>query len=141
MHLVHPAFVHFAVAFLVAGGLLEAWGILARRAGAERFGAAILVAGVIALVPTVGSGIVALNSVDLPPAARETASDHESAGFLILGAFLSLMLWKGWHRGRLPDGHRRPYALALIASVALAVYGAFLGGRLVYGFGVGTIPG
>jgi len=139
VHLVHPALVHFAVAFLVAGGLLEAWGILARRAEAERLGAAIVVAGVIVLVPTVASGIVALNSVDLPPAARAMASDHECAAWLILGTFLALMLWKGWNRGRLPEGQRKPFALALIAAVALVVYGALLGGRLVYGYGVGTV--
>lgn len=141
MHLVHPALVHFAIAFLVAGGLLEAWAIFARRAGAERSGGALVVAGVLALGPTVASGFLALNAVTLPPAAAATAAWHERAGIVILAAFLGLMLWKGWHRGKIPDGARSVYALALLAAVALVVYGAFLGGRLVYGFGVGTLSG
>lgn len=138
MHLVHPALVHFAIAFLVTGGLLEAWGILGRRAGAERHGGALLVAGVLVLLPTVASGFLAVNTVTLPPAAERTALWHERAGIVILAVFMGLMLWKGWNRGRIPEGWRRAYAFTLLAAVALVVYGAFLGGRLVYGFGVGT---
>jgi uncharacterized membrane protein len=139
VHLLHPALVHFAIAFLVAGGGLEAWGILARRRGAERFGGALLVAGVLALLPTAASGFLALNVVTLPPAAATTASRHEKAGILILAVFLALMLWKGWYRGTIPPGGRAVYAAVLLAAAALVLYASFLGGTLVYGFGVGTL--
>jgi uncharacterized membrane protein len=135
VHLLHPALVHFAVAFLVTGGLLEALGILARRDATERFGGSLLILGVLALLPTVATGFLAVNTAILPPGAAATAADHERAGLLILAVFMLLMLWKGWHRGALPAAHRRSYAAALLAAVALVVYGAFLGGRIVYGFG------
>lgn len=139
MHLIHPALVHFAIAFLVAGGLLEAYGILGRRPGAERFGGALVVAGAISLVPTVATGFLAMNTVDLGPATEAAASLHERVGILVLGAFGGLMLWKGWNRGTIPEAQRAAYAVALLAAVSLVAYGAFLGGRLVYAFGVGAI--
>ena len=141
MHLIHPALVHFAVAFLVAGCLLEAWGLIARRDAQARFGGALVIAGTIVLLPTVASGYLAVNSVTLSPLAEAAAGDHERAGIIIILVFFALLLWKGWYRGSIPVELRRVYAAALIAALALVIYGAFLGGRLVYGFGVGTSAG
>ena len=61
LHLFHPALVHFSVAFLIAGGVLEAWGILTRRAGPEKFGAVLVLAGTVSLLPTVVAGTLAAN--------------------------------------------------------------------------------
>jgi len=58
---------------------------------------------------------------------------------LLLAVCFGLLLWKAWHRGSIPPQSRRIYAAALVTAAALVVYGAFLGGRLVYGFGVGTL--
>lgn len=137
-HLVHPALVHFAVAFIVAGGLLEAGGLLARHAGATRFGGRLVVAGAIVLVPTIVSGYVAANTVDFTPAALRVLDDHERNGVILILACLGLLFWKGWLRGEVSGRARLPYVVALLATVGLAVWSALLGGRLVYGHGVGV---
>lgn len=138
MHLVHPALVHFTVAFLVVGGLVEAVAILAARERAERFGSTLVVLGTFALVATVASGFLALNVVNLPPGAEDAAGAHERMGIVLLGTFLALALWKGWHRGRLPQPHRPLYAIALLGGVAMVVTSAWLGGVMVYAHGVGV---
>ena len=55
LHLVHPVLVHFTIAFLVVGGLVETYGIAVARERPERFGGALTVLGTIALVPTMGA--------------------------------------------------------------------------------------
>ena len=137
-HLFHPAIVHFAVAFLVTGGLVEAWGLLADRERAARFGAVLVIAGTISLVPTVASGYLASSVLDAPAEAEALLEWHERTGLALIGVFLVLQVWKGWNQGRIPEGQRKLYALALLLAVALAVYGAVLGGELVYVHGVGV---
>jgi len=138
MHLIHPALVHFGVAFVAAGALLEGYGLVAESEPARRFGAPLWGFGTVWIVALIASGYVAANTVEMPAAARETLTDHERQGWILLGVLVLLQFWKGWHRGRLPRGQRPWFAIALFVAVALLFYGALLGGRLVYGFGVGV---
>ena len=137
LHLIHPALVHFAVAFVAAGALLEAYGLL-RGEDTQRFGSSLLGIGTIALVPVIASGYLAANSIELPQGAAAALADHERQGWILLAVLVLLQFWKAWYRGRLPEAHRKPYALALLIAAALLFYGAFLGGKLVYGLGVGV---
>lgn len=137
-HLFHPALVHFAVAFLVGGGLCEAWGLLARRPGLERFGGTLVLIGAASLVPVLFSGYLAANSVDLTPRAAAVLDVHEAVAWLIAAAFVAALFWKGWCRGEIPARQRRLYALLLLLAVLLTAYGALLGGEMVYLHGVGV---
>ena len=56
LHLVHPALVHFSVAFLVFGAIAEAGGLLARREALARWGGQLVLVGCVSLVPTIVSG-------------------------------------------------------------------------------------
>jgi len=138
LHLFHPVLVHFGVAFVATGALLESYGLFVDRESARRFGASLWGVGTILLVAVIASGYIAANTTLLPAAARETLADHERQGWILLAALVLLQFWKGWHRGRLPRAQRPWYALILCLAVALLVYSALLGGRLVYGFGVGV---
>ncbi len=138
LQLVHAALVHVPVAFLVVGGSIEALALLGRRARAARFGGGLVLVGAIALVPTIAAGFLAENIVRLSPEAHATLEAHERNGWLVLAAFAGLVIWKAWNRGEVPERVRIPYALALFAGVSLVVWGAVLGGELVYGYGVGV---
>ena len=140
LHLVHPALVHLAIAFLVVGGIAEATGLLARREGWERFGSRLTLLGTASLVLTIASGFVAEFALDVPPAASTLLARHENVGLMLLAVFLGLLVVRAWGRGSVPDGVRVPYAVALLVGVALVVLTAYVGGTMVYGFGVGTAP-
>lgn len=137
LHLIHPALVHFGVAFVATGALAEAYAAVAGNEAARRFGSPLLGAGTLALIPTVASGYLAANTIELPAGAAATLADHERNGWVLLAGLVLMQFWKAWHGGRLPAVQRRFYALALVALVAWLAYSAFLGGRLVYTFGVG----
>ena len=138
LHLFHPALVHFAVAFLVAGGLIEALALLGARHDAARFGGWLVVLGTVALVPVIASGYVASNTTELSAGARPILSDHERNGWILLAVFVAAQLWKGWNGGEVPASHRLYYAALLLGGVLLTAFNAYLGGRLVYGEGVGV---
>jgi uncharacterized membrane protein len=138
LHLVHPVLVHFTIAFLVVGGLVEAYGIAAARERPERFGGALTLLGTIALVPTIVAGFLAENSLPLNGAAASTVDDHERLGLIVLGIFAPLLVVKAWGRGRPPERWRGLYAAGLIAGVAAAGATAYVGGLMVYRLGVGV---
>lgn len=141
LHLVHPVLVHFTVAFLVTGGVCEVFGIFRGNERVERFGGALVVLGAIALVPTVASGFLAQNTITPPAGSVPTLELHERFAIIALGVFLVAMLWKGWDRGRVRESNRPMYAVLLAVAVAVLVFVAYLGGRLVYEFGVGVGAG
>lgn len=138
LHLIHPALVHFTVAFLVAGGVVEAFGIARRREAAERFGMVLVLAGTASLIPTLIAGFLAENSLTLGEAGAAAVDQHERYGIMVLGVFLPLLLVRAWGRGRVPEGLRGLYAAGLVLGVALTAAVAFMGGRMVYELGVGV---
>jgi uncharacterized membrane protein len=138
LHLIHPALVHVTVAFLILGGLVEAYGIGRRRETAERFGGTLVVLGTVSLVPTIIAGFLAENTLTLAAAAADAVDDHERFGLLAFGVFVPLLLMKAWGRGRPPLRHRGLYAAGLVVGVVLVATAAYLGGIMVYALGVGV---
>ena len=138
LHLFHPVFVHATVAFLIFGGLVEAFGIGRHREGAERFGGLLVVLGTTSLVPSIVAGFLAENSLTLTPAGAEAVADHERLGLIVFGVFVPLLLMKAWGRGRPPQGFRGVYAAGLLVGVAVTVAAAYHGGFMVYELGVGV---
>jgi len=139
LHLIHPALVHFSVALLIVGGLLESWGLLRVDDAAARGGGRLVVAGTLFLFPTIVTGYIAANTVDFTDPALVVLDAHERNGVILLMLFCGLLFWKGWLRGR-PAGRQRViYAVALLVGVALTIYSALLGGELVYVHGTGVI--
>jgi uncharacterized membrane protein len=139
LHFIHPALVHFSVTFVVAGGGCEAIGLLFHRKSLTRWGSSLLLVGLASLVPTIASGILAANTLVLPAGTEELLAAHERNGWFLLGMLLASQFWKAWCGGKVAPPLDRLYALLLIATVALAIYGAWLGGRMVYGHGIGVL--
>ena len=138
LHLFHPALVHVTIAFLGVGGVVEAIGILRRRERAEKAGTLMTLIGTASLLPTVIAGFLAENTIDVAASASPWLDRHERFGILLLGACLAILVTRAWGRGRIPAELRTLYAIGLLLAVALMIATAFLGGMLVYSYGVGT---
>ena len=138
LYLIHPPLVHFTIAFLVVGGLCESFGILRGRERPERFGALLVLIGTVFLIPTVASGLLAENTVSLRAGVPDDLELHERVGFAVLAVFVLGAFAKAWVRGNLTGRARTAYMVLLLIGVALVVFGAYLGGHLVYSHGVGV---
>jgi len=139
IHLIHPAFVHFSIAFLVFGALSEAVGILGRRERIARFGNTLVLLGTATLPLALITGYMAANSLERQPVeAAALLWRHERNGWLVLGLFFGSQFWKAWNRGRLPGAQRYLYCVLVLGAAAFIVYSGYLGAEMVYGHGIGV---
>ncbi len=141
LHLIHPALVHFAVAFLIAGAVCECWGLAARRESVVEWGSRVLLFGLGSSLLAVVSGYLAANTAEFPMSAQDLLVAHERTGLVLLAAVLISQFWKAWTGGKIQGGGRWFYMFLLLLVVALTIYSALLGGRMVYGHGVGVVAG
>jgi len=132
-HPLHPAIVHFPVACWSLAVAADATGLWFGET-AWRWSAGLLGVGCAMALPAMLAGLMELRRVPEGVAMRD-AYAHMSAMLLAFVLFAARLLLRLEHSRPLP-----PDALALLldaaGTVALLV-GGWLGGRLVYGHGVG----
>ncbi len=131
----HPALVHFPIAILpltvaadVAGRItgdrrlswLGRWGMLASAASA-------LVAGL--------AGLIAQEEVNVAGASMDTLITHRNLNLAVVALTSTLAA-----RRIRPDRPGVRYFVAAAAGVGLLLYSGYLGGKVVYEYGVGVGP-
>ncbi len=131
----HPAVVHFPIALLVASVVLDAVGVVFRRAGLTQAGFALLVAG------GIGAALAALSGPeeDVKDAAtRVILTRHElTAAATITLALVLIGVRIGNMNGLRGSGAYGYLALGVLVIVALTATGYF-GGQMTYEHGVGV---
>ncbi|MCY4410030.1 MAG: DUF2231 domain-containing protein [Caldilineaceae bacterium] len=153
--LVHAALVHFPIALLICGslailGTLHRW----PRVELGIIGWGLLLPGWLALLAAIVSGIVAQGA--LPPEApyRPLLNWHTGSGLALAVLYGDLIYrgWLHWRRSKRGEGEgwfseadliteRGPkwrLTVQLLLGIGLVVFSGWLGGQLVYEFGVGV---
>lgn len=137
-HPLHPALVHFPVALwtLAAGAELGGW--LFGQTLWWQFSFICQALGLIGGLLAIGTGLLDYGTIPHRHPAREIAIGHMMLMCLSWLLFLlSLAL-----RGLPPDQAPPPWATAAAgAGFAAMAFGGWLGGRLVYHYGVGVSSG
>jgi uncharacterized membrane protein len=131
-HPLHPALAHFPVAFWIGASVSDL--IALGRGGAFwwTLSYTAVAAGVLAAALALVAGLLELALRKLPSEAIRWLVVHAS---LMSCALVCFMLSLGW-RTTIPPSHA---AVAVsFVGCALILVGAFCGGTLVYGFGVGV---
>jgi len=133
--LLHPAMVHFPIAFLLLGLAVFAVAIARDSAMLDRGASVLLVLGAVAAWAAVGLGGLAERTAPHLPAAWETVETHRGLGYRTAIAFTVLALVRiAVLRRRL----RLAQLVLWIVAAALLVATAYQGGELVYHFGMGV---
>jgi uncharacterized membrane protein len=154
----HVVLIHYPLGLIVVGTLIELFSFLGwRRSGFRTAGRWMLLIGILALTPTLFSGLYALADVNrtsttpddatwadirqqspIQGEAWDFATKHawsNAIGSVVL--LVTLVLWMGSS-----DDWRRKlhliWLLLLIGGLGTLVYGAFFGGEMIYRHGVGV---
>jgi uncharacterized membrane protein len=135
----HPYFVHFPIALLAMGVLWDILGVILHKDSLRNAGWWAQLFGVLAILAAVTTGLFAEGTVPHGEASHSIMETHKVLELTAAGIFLVLLIWRFMLRMSLPS---RTIPLVLYlglagAAVAVMLYGAHLGGRMVYEFGVG----
>ena len=137
----HPLIVHFPLALTVTA---TAAFVAARMLSTSRSAAGLslvgtwnLFAGAVGAVFALGSGLVALIGQPLSPAAHAAVASHAKWAMLSVFALLALAVWRGAGTAFDASPSKRFLTVLLLATGALVVTG-YLGGEIVYRYGVGV---
>jgi uncharacterized membrane protein len=119
--------------------LWDLLGILLKKESLKNAGWWAQVFGVIAIIITASTGLIAANTVAHSEAAHEIMETHETIGLIVGGVFILLLIWRSFLKTSLPSKkvYQTIYLTIGILAVVTMLYGAHLGGKLVYEFGVG----
>lgn len=140
----HPIIVHFPIALLVTGFLVELAGAILRRAWLTNAGLLFLVIGTLGTVAAARSGEAAEHEIVETEAIAPTLEEHEEGGKRTMWYFLALTAVRGtlaWRR-RFTPIVRWVFLLLWAAGLFLLAETAYHGGELVYehGAGVAAVP-
>ena len=133
---IHPLLVHFPIAFLSIFFALDLVATLAKKNQWHHVASWFLYFGTISSLFTVIAGLIAANTVEHEDNVHEIMEHHEHIGLTILILAVSLSLWRIMSGG-LISRIGNPFHLMLSALLcALIIFGADLGGLMVYQYGV-----
>jgi uncharacterized membrane protein len=134
----HPVLIHFPIAFLLGGMLVDLIARIRPRESLTRVASGLLLAGVLSGIAAAFAGVVSYYTV---PAHTEAAHGQMDAHLILASAALALfalVTFARWRRRTQPAS-----AMALsggLVATALLVGAAFLGGKVVYQGGAGVDP-
>lgn len=135
---IHPLFVHFPIALLLAAFVFYWLAVISGREQPAIAGKWTLITGTIAAALTVWTGLDAARTVPHSGGVHGILMVHQYFGFAIAILSLFLSLWVLIARTSLP-GKGRPLFLGLIIVLAgLVIQTADFGGRMVFLHGVGV---
>jgi uncharacterized membrane protein len=137
----HPFVLHFAVALLLMGPLLDVLGLLLRREALLHAGRWNTIVGALAGVVTLLTGLGAQAALPPHSAAGEALLHlHQALGIVTVLIWLPIAGWRIGSRLPLPLRARTLYLAAAISAAVLLTAETILGSAMVYRHGVGLSP-
>lgn len=137
---IHPLVLHFPIAFLIAAFCCEVIGYFFNQAYFTKTGKWTLLLGTITLAATALTGWLGHKTVSHSESSYALIEKHQLLGFITLGIFVTLVVLRFIV---LPKMAKKKIVMACILIVNMVglgtmIWGADLGGRLVYEMGVGV---
>jgi uncharacterized membrane protein len=127
----HPALVHFPIAWLVGLALVDFVGLVLRREAWQRAGIFVLGGTVLSLMPTAATGL--LRATHMPSDVHALLVTHRTLNFAVAGLVLAAFALRLLRRDRLQGSWRVVYLALVFAATGLVLVAADFGGRMVYG--------
>jgi uncharacterized membrane protein len=127
----HPALVHFPIAWLVGLAFIDFFGLVLKRETWQRAGVFVLGGMVLSLVPTAATGL--LRAAHMPSDVHALLVTHRTLNFAVTGLVLAAFALRLLRRNSLQGSSRVTYLALVFAATGLVLVAADFGGRMVYG--------
>ena len=137
MQSLHPLVVHFPIALLLCALGCDVLALLIRRPALHRVALWNLALGALGAVAAVLTGREAEEVAKHSFEIFQVMERHERLGYDTLTLACLTLGWRLWRRDQLGRRARVGTLILMGLMAASLAYGAHLGGRLVYEFGVG----
>jgi uncharacterized membrane protein len=135
----HPRLVHFAVALSVVGAVFLALGLIRQRERWIGYGQFSLLLGWLGVMAAVITGLIDQSGAPDDATITAVINQHITAGIALLIAVGLALYWPLRNKRLFAEGRARWGFLALLlVIVALVAVEGWLGGKLVYQYGVGV---
>ena len=129
----HPALVHFPIAWLVGLAIIDFLGLVRRREEWQRVGIFVLAGTVLSLLPTAATGLLRAAHMPTDAATNALLVTHRTLNFAVAGLVLAAFALRLWRRNSLEGPWRISYLVLLFAATGMVLLAADFGGRMVYG--------
>lgn len=134
----HPRLVHFPIALALAGVLFLGIGLLRRQEKWTGYGQTTLLLGWLGIMVAVVSGLIDQSFAPQQAEVAAIINQHITAGIALLIAVGLALYWPLRNKQRWSSSARWGYLALLGVIVVLVMIEAWLGGKLVYDYGVGV---
>lgn len=138
LELLHPRLVHFPIALLLTSVALSWASLRWKDRGLDRAAWYTLLLGLVGTVFTLITGLLAARGVPADSPAMATLNIHKILGIVTLVIFGLQALILVRSKGTFSSPLRALYLGMQLVGVALILAVGFLGGELVYTFGLGV---
>jgi len=134
---IHAALNDLPPALLTASVVFDLLGVWLKRESLKAAGFWTLISGVLGAGAAIVSGLVAEDAVQHSDQAHAIMETHETLAFIVLGIFGILAIWRILRRGVWREKEQPVALTAGVIGVAILVYAAMLGGKLIFDHGLG----
>ncbi len=135
----HPMFVHVPLALIPAAWLFYALGVALKNRSLLVAGRSSLYLALLGTIPTVWTGLNAMESFPHNATIHHMAQTHKVVAFWIVGGLAVLTLWSFWADDQKPRGVWGFLAL-LAGALFLTMQNGDIGARMVYVQGAAVKP-
>lgn len=133
---VHPMVVHYPIAFLSAFFVLEVAGFASRRPALRNLATGLLYLGALGALAAVAAGLVAADRVPHSEEVHGIMEWHERLGITVAVLATGLAVWRALAKVDFSGMAEALYLSLAGMVITCMVFGADLGGRMVYQYGV-----
>lgn len=137
---VHPAIVHFPVALLTLSVLADLFGYFYRSESLQDAGWWSLVAAAVGGALAIIAGLFDMNREKFTKKAHRQVHKHMKIGFALFAAIAVLTVWRWVIFSDRSYELNWFYLIFGCLVMALAFFQGWLGGELVFAYGVGVAP-
>jgi uncharacterized membrane protein len=135
---IHPILVHFVIAPLIISIIFDFFWIFKKEDYFQKFSWYNLnIAGTFGVLSII-SGLMAEENVIFSEVSKEAFERHEEFAFIFIILLIIQVLWRIGLNGKYPRKLLHVYYMLLIASLFSVIYTGYLGGKLVFEYGIGV---